>query len=110
VKQEDPHERRLPVQRAFVVQWAATADVAQGHLAGRVEHVLSGHAMQFHILADLLAFMARVLASKGCSVSHLQELDAEKGGQHCRNTGPGRSEMSFMVLACFHAHTRSFQS
>ena len=85
-------DRPWPVQRAFVVQWAATADVAQGRLA------------------DLLAFMARVLASKGCSVSHWQELDAEKGGQHCRNTGPGRSEMSFMVLACFHAHTRSFQS
>jgi hypothetical protein len=61
VKQEDPHERRLPAQRAFVVQLGATADVAQGRLEGRVEHVVSGQATQFHTLEDLLAFMARVL-------------------------------------------------
>ena len=32
----------LPTQRAFLVQVRAEADVAQGRLAGRVEHVLSG--------------------------------------------------------------------
>jgi hypothetical protein len=37
------------------------ADVARGCLEGRVEHVVSGQAMQFHTLAELLAFMARVL-------------------------------------------------
>ena len=55
--------RPLPVQRAFVVQLHATAAVAQGHLAGRVEHVVSGQAAHFHTLAELLAFMARVLAT-----------------------------------------------
>jgi hypothetical protein len=54
-------DRPLPVQRAFVVQWAATADVAGGRLQGRVEHVVSGQATHFHTLAELLAFMARVL-------------------------------------------------
>jgi hypothetical protein len=61
VKQEGEHDRRLPAEHAFVVQLAATADVAQGRLEGRVEHVLSGHATQFHTLAELLAFMARLL-------------------------------------------------
>ena len=61
MKQDDPHARRLPAQRAFVVQLGATADVAQGRLAGRVTHVVSGQATPFQSLADLLAFMARVL-------------------------------------------------
>ena len=49
------------MQRAFVVQLHATAMVAQGRLAGRVEHVLSGQAAHFQTLDELLAFMARVL-------------------------------------------------
>ena len=55
--------RPLPVQRAFVVQLHATADVAQTCLVGRVEHVVSGQACHFHTLAELLAFMARVLSA-----------------------------------------------
>jgi hypothetical protein len=59
----DPATNRpLPVQRAFVVQLHAAAAVAQGQLAGRVEHVLSGQATHFHTLEELLAFMARVFA------------------------------------------------
>jgi hypothetical protein len=61
VNQDDGHDRRLPAQRAFVVQLAATAEVALGRLEGRVEHVVSGQATQFASLEDLLAFMARVL-------------------------------------------------
>jgi hypothetical protein len=56
-------DRPFPVQRAFVVQLRATAAVAQGQLAGRVEHVVSGQATHFHTLDELLAFMARVLAT-----------------------------------------------
>jgi hypothetical protein len=60
----DPATNRpLPVQRAFVVQLHAAAAVAQGQLAGRVEHVLSGQATHFHTLEELLAFMAQVLAA-----------------------------------------------
>ena len=51
------------MQRAFVVQLHATAVVAQGQLSGRVEHVLSGQAAHFQTLDELLAFMARVLAT-----------------------------------------------
>ena len=53
----------LPAQRAFLVQVHAAAEVAQGHLAGRVEHVVSGQATHFASLEALLAFMARVLTT-----------------------------------------------
>jgi hypothetical protein len=36
-------------------------DVAQGHVAGRVEHVVSGQAMHFSSLQEL-GFIAQVLA------------------------------------------------
>jgi hypothetical protein len=51
----------LSVTRAFVVQFRSDAVVEQGHLAGRVEHVVSGQATDFQSLEMLLAFMARVL-------------------------------------------------
>ena len=62
-------ESPLPVQRAFVVQLSAAADVSQGMFVGRVEHVRSGQATHFHSLAELLAFMVRVLAGRhpGCT-------------------------------------------
>ena len=53
----------LPAQRAFLVQVHAEAEVAQGRLAGRVEHVVSGQATHFTSLEALLAFMARVLTT-----------------------------------------------
>ncbi|MFQ6024329.1 MAG: hypothetical protein ACE5NW_16565 [Acidiferrobacterales bacterium] len=49
------------VHRAFVVQFRAETNVAHGSITGRVEHVASGEATEFHSLADLLAFIARVL-------------------------------------------------
>jgi hypothetical protein len=51
----------LPAQRAFLVQVHAEAEVAQGRLAGRVEHVVSGQATHFASLEELLAFLALVL-------------------------------------------------
>jgi hypothetical protein len=62
----------LPAERAFVVQLSADADVAQGRIAGRVEHVVSGQATHFDRLEDLLAFIERVLAS--LSAEPLDEL------------------------------------
>jgi hypothetical protein len=53
----------LPADRAFVVQLYAEADVARGRLAGRIEHVVSGQAMHFDGLEDLLAFIERVVVS-----------------------------------------------
>jgi hypothetical protein len=44
-----------------VVQFDTRTDIERGHLTGRVEHVVSGQAIQFHSLETLLAFMAQLL-------------------------------------------------
>lgn len=54
--------RPLPARRAFVVQLHAEADVGQGRIIGRVEHVVSGQAARFQTLDELLRFFTRVLA------------------------------------------------
>ena len=53
----------LSPYRAFVVQFRTETDVERGRVAGRVEHVVSGQATHFSSLEELLAFMARVLAT-----------------------------------------------
>jgi hypothetical protein len=58
------HPAPLSVTRAFVVQLRADTAVEQGHLAGRVEHVVSGQATDFEALETLLAFLARVLRTE----------------------------------------------
>ncbi len=50
-------------QWAFVVQFRAETDVERGTCTGRVEHVVSGQATHFASLEELLAFIARVLAT-----------------------------------------------
>jgi hypothetical protein len=40
----------LSVHRAFVVQLDTCTDITGGYLTGRVEHVVSGQATQFHSL------------------------------------------------------------
>ena len=47
--------------RAFVVQFRDETQIEAGHMAGRVEHVISGQAIHFESLDVLLAFLARVL-------------------------------------------------
>jgi hypothetical protein len=44
-----------------VLQFDTHTDVERGHLAGKVEHVVSGQAIQFHSLETLLGFMAQLL-------------------------------------------------
>jgi len=57
----DEQHGPLSVARAFVVQFDTHTDVERGHLAGRVEHVVSGQAIPFHSLETLLAFVAQLL-------------------------------------------------
>ena len=64
----------LPAQRAFLVQVHAEAEVAQGRLEGRVEHVVSGQATHFASPEELLAFMARVLTPGLLSVQSTRAL------------------------------------
>jgi hypothetical protein len=51
----------LSVHRACAVPFQADTVVEQGHLVGRVEHVVSGQATDFQSLEMLLAFIAQVL-------------------------------------------------
>ena len=53
----------LSVHHAFVVHFRVNSEVAQGRVSGRVEHVASGQSTHFASLEELLAFMARVLAT-----------------------------------------------
>jgi hypothetical protein len=53
----------LTVHRAFVVHFRTSSNVAHGPIEGRVEHVVSGRSTHFDSLEELLAFMARVLAT-----------------------------------------------
>lgn len=52
----------LSPYRAFVVQFQAETDAEHGHFAGRVEHMVSGQAVRFQSLEELLMFIAQVLA------------------------------------------------
>jgi hypothetical protein len=58
------HPAPLSVTRAFVIQFRANTAIEQGHLAGRVEHVVSGQATDFQSLEALLAFIAWVLRAE----------------------------------------------
>jgi hypothetical protein len=53
----------LSVHWAFVVHFRLSTNIAQGQIAGRAEHVVSGQSSHFDSLEELLAFVARVLAS-----------------------------------------------
>jgi hypothetical protein len=50
--------RSFPLQHPFVVQCAAETTPEATGLTGRVEHLVSGHAIRFQSVAALFAFMA----------------------------------------------------
>ena len=62
MKQQAAERSPLSPHRAFVVQFRAETAVEQGRFVGRVEHVVTGQAVQFQSLEKLLAFIARVLS------------------------------------------------
>jgi hypothetical protein len=51
----------FPTQRAFVVQVHVDADMGQGQVWGRVEHIVSGQATRFQTMEELVRFMVQVL-------------------------------------------------
>jgi hypothetical protein len=59
------HQPTLPLQRSFVVQLHADAEVAQGEVWGRVEHIRSGQATHFQSVEELVRFMVGVLHGAG---------------------------------------------
>jgi hypothetical protein len=60
----------LSVHWAFVLQFQVDTAVEQGHLVGRVEHVVSGQAADFQSLDTLLAFIAQVLREERHRAAH----------------------------------------
>jgi hypothetical protein len=48
-------------EQAFVVQFGRETVVDTGHLAGRVEHVVTGKVARFQSLDELVTFMTEVL-------------------------------------------------
>jgi hypothetical protein len=56
-----PSQSSLPTNRVFVVQFRAQPTGAAPAYDGRVEHLVSGQALRFHSLQELLAFMVGVL-------------------------------------------------
>src|SRR5262245_34493222 len=57
--------RPLPARRAFVVQFSAQTQVKLCQFAGRVEHVVSGHARRFQTLDELVACLVQMLVTLG---------------------------------------------
>jgi hypothetical protein len=61
VKRKSAGAALLPTDRAFVIQFTAATDMQRRHIAGRVEHVVSGQSVHFKSLQGLLAFIAQTL-------------------------------------------------
>jgi hypothetical protein len=73
----------LPVQRAFVVQFSAQTNVELDQFAGRVEHVVSGHARHFHTPEELLSCLVQMLATLGTTPPEGRE-DEGRGPESMR--------------------------
>lgn len=61
-REREETEVPLPPNRAFVVQFRAQADPKGELFVGRAEHLASGAAERFGSPAELIAFIAKVLA------------------------------------------------
>ena len=57
----------LPAERAFVVQFDAATLEVRGHVAGRVEHIVSAQATHFRSWEELQAFVASVLMARSAA-------------------------------------------
>lgn len=53
------------VRGAFVVQVDEIRQATEGKLGGRIEHVLTGEALEFHTPAALIAFITRMVGIHG---------------------------------------------
>jgi hypothetical protein len=62
--QDDRVHAWLPPERAFVVQFYADTMLDTTHIAGRVEHVVSGQVGHFHSLATLLSCITGMLVER----------------------------------------------
>ena len=65
--QQFPPISPLPAERAFVVQFDATMLEVRGHVAGRVERIVSAQATHFRSWEELQAFITRVLMARSAA-------------------------------------------
>jgi hypothetical protein len=63
MKPQTEEKPPLSPQWAFVLQFRAGANIAQGYCEGRIEHVVSGHATHFQSVEELLTFITKILDS-----------------------------------------------
>ena len=61
MSQQQLEKAPLSVHWAFVVHLRTNTDIAQGQIAGRVEHVVSGQGAHFDSLEELLMFINQTL-------------------------------------------------
>jgi hypothetical protein len=65
VDSQNPPQKQavgLPANRAFVVQFQGTEPGQSAKMAGRVEHLTSGHRARFQSWAELQRFIKQELA------------------------------------------------
>jgi hypothetical protein len=62
-----PPTSPLPAERAFVVQFDAATLEVRGHVAGRVEHIVSAQATHFRSWEELQTFVTRVLMARSAA-------------------------------------------
>lgn len=74
---ESQSKAPLSVYRAFVVHFRLSTNVERGPLEGRVTHVMSGQAVRFSSLDELLEFMAQILGQE--STTEPEERERNKG-------------------------------
>lgn len=78
----------LPVERAFVVQIEAEADLAAGLVGGRVEHVVSGRARRFRSVDQLLDFLDRATSTSPRAMTVRRGLRPDHGAMRTRRAQP----------------------
>ncbi len=59
----DDEPRTLPTNRAFVLQFRQFADLKQGRVEGRIEHIASGQASLFESLEEMVTFLEGIVSS-----------------------------------------------
>jgi len=70
----------FPRERAFVVQLHRDADLKNGRLEGRIEHVSSGHSAHFQHLHELEAFFRQALNASRQVMSSDQNDEPDRVG------------------------------
>ena len=81
MKSQLEHSPAFAPAQAFVVQFGRETDPDAGHMAGRVEHVVSGKVARFQSVDELMAFMTAVLREVASTSGYCTD-EARRDGDH----------------------------